>query len=192
MKNSILIFWSLVWVPVHSCENRSYLNKIKTYLNASTITEKSKCMAENYHSFFISKKQDGKNKSQALQSFQNWDAPMHPNIKILSYSFHDSVWTVEFNEQNDFSKPIGFPGWKGTITFVFNSKDLIQETIYVPDSTNLSYKPYLQPALDWLRINKPAELSEVYQNDKLVQTEASANKWRLLLKEWQVQKNNSR
>ena len=116
---------------------------------------------------------------------------MHPNIKILSYSFHDSVWTVEVNEQNDFSKPIGFPGWKGTITFVFNSKDLIQETIYVPDSTNLSYKPYLQPALDWLRINKPAELSEVYQNDKLVQTEASANKWRLLLKEWQSHKNNS-
>jgi hypothetical protein len=192
MKNSIPLFWLLVWVPVHSCINKTYLNEIKSYLNAATITEKSKYMAEDYHSFFIRKNQNGKNKSQALQSFQNWDAPLHPDIKILSYSFHDSVWTVEFNEQNDFSKPIGFPGWKGTATFVFNSKDLIQETMYVPDSTNLSYKPFLQPALDWLQLNRPAELNEVYQNGKLVQTEASANKWRLLLREWQAQKNNSR
>ena len=191
MRNNVLAFWILVWVPAHSCMNKTYLNEIRTYLNASTITVKSKYMAENYHSFFISKNEHGKNKSEALQSFQNWDAPLHPDIKILSYSFYDSVWTVEFNEQNDFTKPIGFPGWKGTTTFVFNSRNLIQETIYVPDSTNLSYKPFLQPALDWLKANKPSELNEVYQNGKLVQTEKSANKWRLLLNEWQSHKNNS-
>ncbi len=159
-------------------------------MNASDTADKSKYMAANFRSFFISKEGTGKNKSETLQSFQNWDGPMHPDVKIISYSSHESVWKVEFNEQNDFTKPIDFPGWKGTKTFTFNSKGLIKETIYVPDSTNLSYKPFLQPALNWLQQNMPVELSEVYQIDKLLQTEAGANKWRSLLKQWQAHKNN--
>ena len=113
---------------------------------------------------------------------------MHPDIKIINYTFHDSIWTVTFNEQNDFTKPIGFPGWKGTTTFVFNAAGLIQETVYVPDSTNISYKPFLQPALNWLQQNMPTELIEVYQNGKLIQTETAAIKWRILLQKWQSQK----
>ncbi len=188
MKNNILLLWLLVWVPVNTCTDSVYLKKINSYLNASNVNEKSKYMAENYHGFFMRKEGTGKNKLQALASFQNWDGPMHPDIKIISYSFHDSIWKVTFNEQNDFTKPIGFPGWKGTTTFVFNSAGLIDETIYVPDSTNLSYKPFLQPAVDWLQQNMPDELNEVYQNGKLVQTETAANKWRTLLQKWQAQK----
>jgi hypothetical protein len=188
MKSNTLLFCFLIWVPAKTCTNDSHLKKINCYLNASTINEKAKYMAEDYRSFFMNKKGNGKSKTEALQSFQNWDAPMHPDITVISYSFLDSIWQVTFNEQNDFTKPIGFPGWKGTTTFVFNSAGLIKETIYVPDSANLSYKPFLQPALDWLQKNKPAELNEVYQNGKLVQTEEAANKWRTLLRTWQSQK----
>ena len=117
---------------------------------------------------------------------------MHPDIEIINYTTHDNIWTVTFNEQNDFTKPIGFPGWKGTTTFVFNSKGLIEETVYVPDSSNLSYKPFLQPALQWLQKNMPNELNKVYQNGKLIQTELAANEWRTLLQKWQSQKNNTR
>ena len=189
MKNYNLLFIFLAWVPVSTCISNIHLEKINSYLNASTVEEKSKYMTENYQSFFMDKTGEGENKTEALASFQNWDGPMHPDIEILNYSFHDSVWQVTFNEQNDFTKPIGFPGWKGTTTFVFNAEGLIQETVYVPDSTNLSYKPFLQPALDWLQANKPVELKEVYQNGKLIQTEAAANKWRTLLQEWQSHKN---
>ena len=157
----------------------------------STVAEKSQYMADNFHSFFVSKEESGENKSEALASFQNWDGPLHPDVKIIHYFFHDSVWKITFNEQNDFSKSIGFPGWKGTTTFIFNSDGLIEETLYVPDSTNLSYKPFLQPALNWLQKNMPDELSEIYKNNKLVQTEMSANKWRSLLQKWQSQKNNA-
>ena len=188
MKNSFLLFWLLAWVPANTCNDNMQLKEITFYLNASDTAEKSKYMANNFRSFFMSKEGSGKNKSQALQSFQNWDGPMHPDIKIINYTFHDSIWTVTFNEQNDFTKPIGFPGWKGTTTFVFNAEGLIQETVYVPDSTNISYKPFLQPALNWLQQNMPTELIEVYQNGKLIQTETAAIKWRILLQKWQSQK----
>jgi hypothetical protein len=189
MKNSIA-FLFLVWLPAHSCTQTNYLDKINAYLNAYTVEEKSKYTTDTYRSYFMSKENGGENKAEALASFRNWDAPMHPDIKLISYTSHDNIWTVTFNEQNDFTKPIGYPGWKGTTTFIFDSNGLIQETTYVPDSTNLPYKPYLQPAVDWLKTNMPNELNEVYQNGKLVQTETAANKWRVLLAKWQSQKNN--
>ena len=190
MKLSVLLISFLIWVPGGPCTRNDFLDKINSYLNASTVDEKSKYMAAGFRSFFITKQGTGKSKLEALQSFQNWDGPLHPDIKIINYSFHDSVWQVTFNEQNDFSKPIGYPGWKGTTTFTFNAEGLIEEAIYFPDSANLSYKPFLQPALDWLQKNMPGELNEVYQDNKLVQTEATAKKWRLLLQQWQSQKNH--
>ena len=184
-SNGLLFFVVLVWIPFNSCIENNYLNKINHYLNASSVDEKSKYMADDFHSFFMNKDGKGKTKTEALQSFQNWDGPMHPDISIINYSSREkNIWTVTFNEQNDFSKPIGFPGWKGTTTFVFNAQGLIEETLYVPDSTNLSYKPFLQPALEWLQKNMPAELKEVYKDNRLVQTEAAANKWRILLQSW--------
>jgi hypothetical protein len=189
MKFNFLIIWFLVWMPESTCINNNYLKTIDAYLNADSVAEKSKYMADNYRAYFMNEKDEGENKSQALQSFQNWDGPMHPDVKINSYTFGNGMWKVTFNEQNDFSKAIDFPGWNGTTTFTFNSAGLIEETIYVPDSNNISYKPFLQPALDWLQKNMPGELSEVYQNNKLVKTETAANKWKQLLQQWQLQKN---
>jgi hypothetical protein len=59
-------------------------------------------MAEDYRSFFMEKKGEGENKKQALQSFLNWDAPLHPDVHILNYTANGRTWKVEFNEQNDF------------------------------------------------------------------------------------------
>jgi hypothetical protein len=192
MKNSAIILWLLAWVPASTCTNKDYSAKINSYLNAADTLTKSMYMADNFHSFFMNKNGVGKNRTQALESFQNWDGPMHPDVKILSYSFHDSIWLVTFNEQNDFSKLIGFPGWKGTTTFTFNAAGLIKETVYIPDSTNLSYHPFLQLALVWLQKDKPEALDEVYQNGKLIQTEATAVKWRTLLQEWNRKKITNR
>ncbi len=188
MKNPVLLFWLLAWMPVNTCTNNTHLTTIFSYLNACDTAEKSKLMAADFHSFFISKERSGKNKAETLQSFQNWDGPMHPDINIITYSSNDSIWKVTFNEQNDFTKPIGFPGWKGTTIFIFNKQGLIEETIYTPDSTNISYKPFLQPAINWLQKNKPGELNEVYQNGKLIQTEMAATKWRALLQQWKLKK----
>ena len=147
-------------------------------------------MAPGYRSFFIEKKGSGKDKQQSLAAFQNWDAPLHPDIKILSYTVHKNTWTINFNEQNDFAKLIGFPGWKAVEILVLDDKGLITEATYVPDDSNPSYKKWLQPAVDWLQQNKPVELSEVYKDGKLVQTEATAKKWILLLQLWQENKSH--
>jgi hypothetical protein len=82
-----------------------------------------------------------------------------------------------------------FPGWKATELITFNSQKLIEQAIYIPDSTNPSYKKWLQPAVDWLQINMPDSLSGVYQNGRLIQNEESAKKWVWLLTQW---KENTR
>ena len=166
------------------CTNKVYLNKINSYLNASSAEMKSKYMADNYRSFFMKKEGEGDDKISSLKDFEDWDGQLNPDVKIISHNLKDSVGFVRFNEQNDFSKLIGFPGWKGSMSFTFDAKGLITETIYFPDSTNPPYKKWLQPALDWLKINSPAELNEVYQNNKLVKTEAAAKKWKEILKKW--------
>ena len=165
-----------------------YLKKIDSYLNASSVVVKSKYMADDYRSFFMERKGEGEGKAADLQSFQNWDGPLNPDVNILEYTVKDRNWSIKFNEQNDFSKLIGFPGWKGSMSISFNTKGLIREAIYIPDSTNPSYKPWLQPALDWLEKNMPAELKTVYQDKKLVKNEVAANRWKVLLKRWRDQK----
>src|SRR5882672_9657393 len=99
MKFNFLLIWFLVWIPESTCNNNDYLGMINSYLNASTVAERSKYMSADFHSFFITKQGAGENKSEALKSFQNWDGPLHPDIKIIHYSFHDNVWQVTFNEQ---------------------------------------------------------------------------------------------
>ena len=146
-------------------------------------------MAEDFRSYFMDKSGKGKTRSEALNSFLNWDGPLHPDVKILHYRIKGDSCIVYFNEQNDFSKPIGYPGWKGSMVFRFNSMKQIRESIYIPDSTNSSFKPYLQPALDWMAKNKPNELSRIYQNNRLVQNGETAVLWRELLKEWKLQNN---
>jgi len=181
MRTRLFIFSCLAVV---SCTNKIYLRRIESYLNASTVDVKSKYMAKDYRSYFKEKKGNGKDKEAALRSFSDWDGAMHPDVEILSYSSNGNTWTVHFNEKNDFAKLIGFPGWKGTSQLTFNSQKLIKQSIYIPDSTNPPYKPYLKPALEWLRQNMPTQLDEVYKDNKLVQTEESAKKWISLLKTW--------
>ena len=153
-------------------------------MNAHTVKTKGRYLSEDYHSFFIEKKGTGEDKRATLSSFLNWDAPLHPDITILNYSVNGEEWRVEFNEQNDFSKLIGFAGWKGTEIIHFNSKKKIRETTYIPNNENPDYKKWLQPAIDWLQKNRREELDEVYKKGKLVQTPETAKKWVELLQLW--------
>ena len=127
-----------------ACTKNVYQRRIQSYLNASTIEEKEKYMADNYRSFlWIRKIQVMTNLPPIIFSklgcaFTSWCKNSWPQCC-------DGVWTIKFNEQNDFSKLIGFPGWKATYLINFNRKGLIQET--VPDTSNPSYKKWLQPAV---------------------------------------------
>ncbi len=186
MKNKCISFFIclLILLLVSSCINKIYLKRIETYFNASTEEKKAKYMADDYRSYFAEKTGEGEDKTSSLQSFLKWDAPLHPDIKIFHYTFDKNKWTIELNEQNDFTKPIDFPGWKAKEIITLNKKGLIKEAIYIPDSANSSYKKWLQPAVDWLQKNMPDSLHDVYQNGKLIQTEATAKEWVRLLKHW--------
>jgi hypothetical protein len=171
-----------------ACSNKIYLQKMAVYMNASNPEEKTKYMAEGFHSYFAETgKGDGESGEQVIKSFMKWDGPMHPDVPIQKYTRSGNTFTIYFVEKNDFTKLIGFPGWKGKAEFVFDSKKMIEEFVYYPDSTNPSYKPYLQPAIIWLQKNHPEELMEVYRAGKLVQNEEAARHWIMLLNEWKKQ-----
>jgi hypothetical protein len=190
MKTNFAIAFLLI--SLVSCTNKIYLHRIETYLNASTAETKGKFMAEDYRSFFLEKQGVGKSKAQALQSLLNWDAPLHPDVHILIYTTNGNTWKVEFNEQNDFSKLISFPGWRGTEMIRFNSQKMIDEMVYIPDDKNPDYKKWLHPAVEWLQKNKPDELNEVYKGGKLIQTAESATKWVRLLELWRKETGGSK
>jgi hypothetical protein len=182
MKSTLSLVFGLALLA--SCSNKIYLRRIEIYLNADRPETKGKYMSDDYRSFSIEKKEEGETREQALRSFLKWDAPLHPDVTILNHTTNGNTWKIEFNEQNDFSKLIGFPGWKGTEMIRFNSKRMIDEMIYVPDDTNPNYKQWLQPAVEWLQKNKPDQLSEVYKDGKLIQTPETAKKWVGLLQLW--------
>jgi len=190
MKSILVLFFASS--TVISCTNKICLQRIESYLNAHTVETKGKYMADEYRSFFMERKGEGENKEQALHSFLNWDAPLHPDVHTLNYTRQGNTWKVEFNEQNDFSKLIGFPGWKGTEMIRFNSKKMIDEMIYIPDDTNPNYKKWLLPAVEWLQKNKPDELNEVYKDGKLIQTSETAKKWVTLLQFWRKETGDSK
>ena len=181
MKTRIAFFFCITFF---SCQNKIYLHRIETYLNSSTPESKGRYLSDDFRSFFLEKKGEGKNKATALRSFVNWDAPLHPDITISKWTVRGNTWIVDFNEQNDFSKLIGFPGRKGTERISFNSQKMIYEAVYIPNPDNPSYKPWLQPAVEWLEQHRPNDLNEVYINGKLVQTSETAKKWVDLLQLW--------
>ena len=186
MKNTYISFsiCLLLLSSVSSCTQKIYLKRIETYFNASSAEMKAKYMADDYRSYFAEKKDEGEDKTSSLQSFLKWDAPLHPDVKILHYSVDKNKWTIELNEQNDFTKPIGFPGWNAKEVISLNKKGFIKEAIYIPDPPNPPYKKWLQPAVDWLQKNIPDSLRDVYQNGKLIQTESTAKESVRLLKYW--------
>jgi hypothetical protein len=184
MQKKICVLFILA-VFLTACSNKIYLERAATYMNAMNPEQKSKYMAEGFRSYFAENgKGAGESRDEVLTSFMKWDGPMHPDIPVQNYRRHGNTFTFYFVEQNDFTKLIGFPGWKGKAEFVFDSKKMIKEYVYYPDSTNSSYKPYLQPAIIWLQKNKSEELAKVYHNGKLVQNEEAAKLWIRLLNEW--------
>jgi len=167
-----------------SCTTKTYLHRINFYLNAHSVKDRGRYLSNDYHSFFMETKGQGKDRTHALQSFSNWDAPLHPDVTILNYTVNGDNWSTEINEQNDFSKLIGFPGWKATEIIKFNPKGKISEVTYLPNEDNPDYKKWLEPAIQWLQKNKPFELNEIYKEESLVQTPQTATKWIELLRQW--------
>jgi hypothetical protein len=168
--------------------NQKRFDNLSFFLNAASADARGKLMAEDYHFYFNQRTGDGGSKEKSLESFENWDEPLHPDIKILDHRVDGDVWTITIVELNDFAKLIGFPGWKATETITFDDANRIREVIYVPVEGGKDYREYLNPALHWLKANKPDDLKDVYDLDKrrLIQTNASAKKWVALLKEWRA------
>jgi hypothetical protein len=116
-----------------------------------------------------------------------WDTLLHPRRTISLMAVNEDAAVVVIHEDNDFSRLIGHPGWDGTVTYTFGAGGGIAASHFTPmPGKNPSWKPYLEPALPWLREHRGAELAAVYPDGHLAQTADAAKTWARILREWRA------
>jgi len=161
---------------------------LNNYLNAKSLDDALVNLSEDFLLFFNSKEGEGIPKSD-LNSILEWDYALNPKYEIVSMKTEGNKIVVELKEENDFSQSIGFPGWKAEVTFTFDEENLIQEQLYVPDPDQPDYRDWLNPAIDWLKENRPEDLKTVFdeEEDQIIYNGGSAKKWVELLEDWKNQ-----
>jgi len=70
MKKLVIPVFFAITIFVTSCSLKNYLQKIEEYSNASTVNDKEKFMADNYHSFFMEAKGTGEDKMLLYNHFK--------------------------------------------------------------------------------------------------------------------------
>ncbi len=150
-----------------------------------------KQLSEDYRLYFRKIEGSGINK-EILSKMLDWDYNLNASKKILdtAYLSKDSIVLLS-HEENDFSRLIGFPGWKSENTFTITDNK-IDLQLYKPVD-EINYKPYLEPAIHWLLENDSLGLIKIYNLQKglLIQDSIAAGRWVKLLTKWKMAKKDS-
>jgi hypothetical protein len=157
---------------------------VQQYLAAQTLDEASALLAPDYRIWFGERSGEGKDRAAALEMLR-WDFALNPYRRLDELTVgDDGTVTIRVHEENDLSRLIAYPGWNATSTFTVNAQGLITSQLYVPDPGRPDWHPYLEPALVWLRANRPEALERVYPDGRVIQTGDTARQWVALLKAW--------
>jgi len=90
------------------------------------------------------------------------------------------------HEENDFSRLIDFPGWDSSSTFLVDEDGQIAWQVYVPEPGQPEWRPYLEPALAWIREHRADALPVIFPDGKLGRSEEAARLWVSVLREWRA------
>ena len=156
---------------------------VERYLSAPALEAASALLAPEYRIWFGERSGAGTDRAAAIAMLQ-WDFALNPYHRIDEMTVNDGTVVVRVHEENDFSRLIGFPGWNATSTFTVDENGLITSQVYVPDPAQADWRPYLEPALTWIRTNRPGVLERIYPGGKLAQTADAAREWVAVLKAW--------
>lgn len=115
-----------------------------------------------------------------------WDKGV--NGKVAYSDLDKEGYSIKglFTERNDFFELIGIEALKATMVFWFNTPGLIVKQSYTPLPNQPSVREKMQPAIEWARANRPAELEEVYPGGNMRYNQKMGERWVALLKEWKV------
>ncbi|QSE99144.1 hypothetical protein [Fulvivirga lutea] len=188
MINRYLLF--LITLSTLDCSsNESNRNQLilNQFYNTTSRSQHLAYLAEDYQLYFGSVKGKGMSKSK-LAELLRWDYALNPDRQILEFiKLSSDTVILRSKEENDFSKLIKYPGWESVNTYIIDKSGLIKLQLYQPKN-EISYKPYLEPAIACLAVNDSLRLAEVYdsENKRLIQDSISAVKWTGLLREWRA------
>lgn len=118
---------------------------------------------------------------------EQWDAALNRATTIKSLHSRGVTAVAEVHETNDFARLIDHPGWDATMIFKYDDHThggLISDVLYLPDPQTPSWRPYLEPALPYLRQNHADKLARFFPNDQIVYTAESARAWKSMLTAW--------
>ena len=159
---------------------------VERYLSAPTLAAAAALLSPEYQISFGETTAAGVDRAAAVDMLQ-WDFALNPYRRIDDITVNaQGAVVVRVHEENDFSRLIGFPGWNATSTFTVDANGLITSQHYVPDPRQTDWRPYLEPALQWLRQNRPEVLARIFPDGKLVRTAEAAREWVSVLKAWRL------
>lgn len=113
-----------------------------------------------------------------------WDIEMNAVNTYDEVVITDDSISATFHERNDFSRLIGFPGWRSRSTFWFDEQGRIVEQLYVPLPQHPPQRVCFEAPLQWARLHRADELEVIYPNDRFEPSAESGRRWRALLIEW--------
>lgn len=152
---------------------------------AGRVDDASACLSPDARIWFEQKTGPGRPKS-LTGGWGAWDVEMNAANTYDNVVITGDTLAATFHEQNDFSRLIGFPGWRSRSTFWFDDQGRISEQLYVPLPQHPPQQACFDPALDWAREHRPDELAGIYPNDQFEPSTETARRWRALLIEWRT------
>lgn len=184
MRRVHTLLFSVILISACATTHEGRIRRaVERYLTAATLDEASALLAPEYRIWFGERSGDGIER-EAFIDMLRWDFALHPYHRIDELTVRDGTVVARIHEENDFSRLIGFPGWNATSTFTVDANGRITSQHYVPDPAQADWRPYLEPALAWIRENRPDALPRIYRDGRLVRTAESAREWVTLLKLW--------
>lgn len=115
-----------------------------------------------------------------------WDIEMHAVNTYDDVAITDETIAATFHERNDFSRLIGFPGWRSRSTFWLDEHDRISEQLYEPLPQHPPQSACFDAPLEWARQHRPDVLAEIYPDDQFAPSTETARRWRELLIDWRT------
>jgi hypothetical protein len=155
------------------------------YLTADTLEEALACLSPEYRLWFETREGAGLSKSEVAEMLQ-WDFALHPKRRFSPVRREDGAYVFEVHEENDFSRLIDFPGWDAVSSFWLDEAGLIKGQLYVPRAGQPEWRPYLEPALPWLREHRAGELERIFPQGRLHQSAEAARRWVKVLADWRA------
>ena len=132
----------------------------------------------------------GARAGEGIQSTFNPDSGWKQWDKAWNGQYTYDITTIDvdslkvigtFTETTDFLTFIGMPeGYTATVTFWFDEKHRVKETLYAWNGDNQVMKEIIQPIVDWARVNDSTRIHQIYLNEGFIPNTTNAEEWKQL------------